>query len=421
MVLAILGLFSSLALAGNPSMPVPGVYLNSAGSPLIPLLQSASQSIDIEIYTIKDPTVHQLIRDALARKVRVRILKDPTPLGDVCNEFLPTGQVTPAGNQSAECSELRKLVQDVRAAGGTFEPFDKANLCPNGGKPNGNGCFEHGKIAIADGQTALISTGNFDDTNLCIASENPSRCNRDFSVIENDPTLVRTLENIFQSDLAGNSYDVRTLIPSSLAGALTVSPYSLQPILDFINSAKSTIDLETQYLKDSEMNAALMNAAKRGVKVNVTVASFCAFGAPSSYEAQTTQKIYGAFDNAGISSAIFNVTNTINGHAGYMHAKVIVVDGTNAWIGSENGSTESLTQNREYGIILNGSTGWVSGVLDVVRGDHSNSNVETWSQSLSCTKDVNALGAKVSNPVESTDVVPVAKKTRRKKNPPPAA
>ena len=36
----------------------------------------------------------------------------------------------------------------------------------------------------------------------------------------------------------------------------------------------------------------------------------------------------------------------------YMHAKIIVVDGRRAFVGSENISAQSLDQNRELGIIV---------------------------------------------------------------------
>lgn len=36
----------------------------------------------------------------------------------------------------------------------------------------------------------------------------------------------------------------------------------------------------------------------------------------------------------------------------YMHAKIIVVDGQKAFVGSENISTASLEHNRELGIIV---------------------------------------------------------------------
>src|SRR5208283_1682371 len=114
---------------------------------------------------------------------------------------------------------------------------------------------------------------------------------------------------------------------------------------NFIDSANTSIDIETQYLKDPDLNEAIVRAAKKGVKVNVTVASVCAFGKPSTSEAAATQRIYSAFDEAGISTSMFNSSNKINGKKGYLHAKTMIVDGNRAWMGSENGSSESLTQN----------------------------------------------------------------------------
>jgi cardiolipin synthase A/B len=40
----------------------------------------------------------------------------------------------------------------------------------------------------------------------------------------------------------------------------------------------------------------------------------------------------------------------------YMHAKIIIVDGRTAFVGSENISTQSLDQNRELGIIISDSS-----------------------------------------------------------------
>ncbi|MGZ3736571.1 MAG: phospholipase D-like domain-containing protein, partial [Bdellovibrionota bacterium] len=278
-----------------------------------------------------------------------------------------------------------KLVSDVRAAGGEYIPFDKQALCPNGGGKGGTGCFEHGKIALVD-DLSLLSSGNFDSTNLCISSENPRICDRDYSLVIDDREVINTLQNIFNADLAGARYDVKSLIPSGLASTLTVSPISLQPIVDFIDTARNALVVETQYLKDPTMNEAIIRAAKRGVKVSVTVASACAFGKPSSSEAKEIQSVYSAFDSAGISSRMFSASSPVNGHAGYIHAKLIVVDGARAWVGSENGSTESLTQNREYGLIFDKADD-VRTVLDTAEADHVSQGAETWSESLTCTKD----------------------------------
>jgi cardiolipin synthase A/B len=367
--------------------PAPGAYVNADGGPLLPLLANAHQKIDIEIYTMNDLRVRALLREALQRGVKIRIVKDGNPLGSKCDLF-GNGGLSVEGDSSTEaldCKDQQKLVQEVRAAGGIFMPFDKAALCPNGGGADGHGCFEHGKIALVD-NLALLSTGNFDGTNLCIEAERPGKCNRDYSLVLDDRLVIDTLTKIFEADVGGARYDVRSLIPASLTGLLTVSPASLKPIVDFIDSARTSIDLEAQYLKDPDMNAALSRAARRGVKVNLTVASACAFGRPSPTEVREIQQVYSGFDGDGISSRMFTSQSDVNGHTGYMHAKVIVVDGARAWVGSVNGSTESLTQNREYGLIFDRADD-VQTVLATVRADHANSGDESWQDSLACRND----------------------------------
>jgi len=365
--------------ASNALMPTAGIYINSEGSPIIPLLTNATKSIDIEIYTMKDATIHSLLRSAMSRGVKLRIVKEPKPVGDSCDVFETTQ------SNIAECADEQKLVEEVRASGGSFEPYNKQMLCPNQGGASGSACYEHGKIALVDG-IALMSTGNFDNSNLCIESDTPTTCNRDYSMVINDPTITSTLQNIFDADLKGVSYNIATIIPASLNNILTVSPISLQPIVDYINTAKISIDFETQYLNEPTINSALEAAAKRGVKVSVTTASVCSFGKPAAAEVQKIQDTYSAFDQAGISSKMFNSSNKVNGHAGYEHAKAIVVDGESAWMGSENGSTESMTENREFGIIFSESS-WVQKISNVMIADHDSVDSETWQESLNCTKD----------------------------------
>ena len=396
---------AALASLSMDEIPRAGVYLNSDGSPLLPLLKNATKTIDIEIYTMKDITVRNLLRDAMKRGVTLQIIQEPKPVGVSCDVFGTGGSP-----KEADCADEQSLVSEVRAAGGTYEPFNKANLCPNGGGKGGTGCYEHGKIALADG-IALVSTGNFDSTNLCI--DNTKTCNRDYSMMIEDPTTVSTIKSIFEADLRGQSYNLAAMIPNSLQGILTVSPDSLQPMVDFINSAKTSIDFETQYLEEPTINAALEAAAKRGVQVSVTVSSICAFGTPAPSAALKFKTTYSSFDGAGISSKMFNASNKINGHAGYMHAKALVVDHTHAWLGSENGSTESMTQNREYGVIFDDAQ-WVDYVLGIVTGDHDSADSETWEQSLVCEKDHGSSSVDTGTPA-----APKKPKAPPKKKPAP--
>jgi phosphatidylserine/phosphatidylglycerophosphate/cardiolipin synthase-like enzyme len=360
------------------TIPQSNLYINSEGSPLLPLLESARNSIDIEIYTMKDPTVRSLLRKALGRNVNIRMVKEPHPVGEKCRIF-----EAETDGDSEICTDEKHLISEIREAGGEVVPFNKQNLCPNeGGGPGGGKCFEHGKLALVDG-VALLSTGNFDSTSLC--AEESKTCNRDYTVVLTDSTLVDTLKDLFEADLTGESYDVRSKIPASLKNTLTVSPDPTS-LFDFLNSAEESISLEAQYLKDPSFNAILESQAKKGVKVSVTVASACAFAKPKGKAASDFRSTYSKFDRLGISTTIFDAQNKINGKRGYLHAKAIVVDGKRGWIGSENGSTTSLTENREYGVIFE-NTGWVETLRRTMDSDHESEDSETWEESLNCVKD----------------------------------
>jgi phosphatidylserine/phosphatidylglycerophosphate/cardiolipin synthase-like enzyme len=157
-------------------------------------------------------------------------------------------------------------------------------------------------------------------------------------------------------------------------------------MVKFIKSAKTTLDVQNQYLNQKDMNDALETAAETGVTVNTMVASECSFGKPSKSEVNSTTKTYTAFDNAGIHSSMFSSSITINGKGGYLHAKAMVADGNRAWMGSVNGSNAATSNNREFGVFFSNPT-WVKTLDNQIAADRNASGAETWQQSLACDKD----------------------------------
>ena len=369
---------SSFALASSATV-IDHVYDNASdGSPVISFIQSANKTLDVEIYTMKDTNVIAALKDAMGRGVKLRIIQTPTPVLDACPVFKPSDVSTPA-----DCLALRQFVTYVNAHHGVYIPFSFA-LC---GDPT-TSCYQHGKMMIADKKHVLLSTGNFDPTNLCDLPEAPARCNRDYTMLTTDSKVAKTLSTIFQNDIAGTAYDLETVL--AISPRVTASPDSMQPLVDFINSATKTLQIQNQYLNDPTMNDAIMAAASRGVKVSVMVSSVTAFGKLNPTSDQT--KIgkwttnFKAFDQAGVVSRIFDDAMKVNGKPGYLHAKAMVVDGLHAWIGSVNGSTKSLTMNREFGIFSDDKA-VVAHLSSVMSADFNNRKAETWKQSLVCKND----------------------------------
>jgi phosphatidylserine/phosphatidylglycerophosphate/cardiolipin synthase-like enzyme len=318
-------------------------YDNSTNAPHLSLIQGASSSLDIEIYTMNDPLIHQAILDAEDRGVKVRIIQEPAPVGAACKIFNEASSKDPAG-----CDDLRSFVSEVQSKGGEYVPYNKSAFC--GGKKV---CYEHGKVMLVDRATALISSGNFDTTSLCDTANGATRCNRDYSVVTQDAGEVQTLETIFESDLAGQDYDLQSLVDQIPSMTLTVSPYSLSPLVAFIQSAQSSIQVQNQYLHDDDLNSALEDAARRGVQVQLMVSSICSFGKPSASAVNEATTLANDFQSAGIDARVFTSKIQVNGEEGYLHAKSIIVDHQSAWVGSVNGSETALSVNREYGIFFN--------------------------------------------------------------------
>jgi len=370
----------------STNYPATGLYVNGTGnsvdqSAVMQMVNASSTSLDIEIYTMEDANFRQAIENALTRGVSVTIIKEPNPVDDKCAVFSP-----PTSGEPAYCPLERQLFSDIQAAGGKVVPFNKTNLCGTATKY----CVEHGKMVIVDKVIAMISTGNFDPTSLCDASEDPSQCDRDYSVITDDSDVVGAVNQIFAKDLVGNKYDLSSILTPTVAAKLTVSPLSMQPIVDFIQSAKTSIMVQNQYLDDPTMNAALVQAAESGVDVSIMVSSECAFGKPSKSVVADATKTFQEFDQAGIQSTLFTGEIKIGGKSGYLHAKTMIVDGTSAWVGSVNGSTEALSTNREFGLFITDQSE-IAPLSQVMAADAVDPGAESWQQSLECSKDKNSI------------------------------
>ncbi len=373
-------LFLASALGGAMSSAgaqvLDQLYDNVQGAPHLEMINGAKKSIDIEIYSMKNSKVLNALKSAIKRGVKVRIVQEPRPVSDQCLVF---NQIT-AGDD-AKCVEQKSFVAFVRKNNGKYVPFDKG-LC---GIPDSN-CFQHGKVIIVDKNMVLMSTGNFNSSSFCDDAESPTVCNRDYSIVSRDPDVVKTIQKVFDADVAGRSIDIAAVLRTPEARRVTISPMSLDPIVAFIDSARKTIQLQNQYLKNPDYNAALVRAAKRGVKVFVMVASACAFGRPKPRQIEQWNQIYGEFDAAGIHTKTFNASIPIGGRPGYLHSKAILVDSERAWVGSVNGSTTSLTLNREYGLFSTEAQ-VVRELGTVLYSDYVQKGTQSWRDSLRCKRD----------------------------------
>jgi len=96
--------------------------------------------------------------------------------------------------------------------------------------------------------------------------------------------------------------------------------------------------IEAEEMNDPAIEQALVNATQRGINAQVIL--------PAPHDSSTDSNSQG-IDIIKQGGVQVRADSRL-----YMHAKIIVVDGQRAFVGSENISTQSLDQNRELGIIV---------------------------------------------------------------------
>ncbi len=119
---------------------------------------------------------------------------------------------------------------------------------------------------------------------------------------------------------------------------------SRKPILDGIEKAKKSIDIEVYIFTDSDIFNALFNAKKRGVNVRVMLE-------------ENPYNSYGA--NKGMKDKLshYGIINKWSNRVyQYTHSKFLVIDESTGYIMTLNLSKSALTKNREFGIITEDST-----------------------------------------------------------------
>jgi phosphatidylserine/phosphatidylglycerophosphate/cardiolipin synthase-like enzyme len=257
------------------------------------LVKSAKTSIDMTMYELEDTTLEGLLTAAAKNGVTVRVILDQN--------------LEKSSNTGA---------YDTLSAGGVQMHWANPSYAAT-----------HQKTLTVDGTTSAIMTLN--------TTTHYYPTSRDFAVITSDAADVQAIEKVFGADFTN------TPILPPTADDLVWSPTSAEPaLLGLINGAKASLLIENEEMSDYDVVSALSTAAKNGVAVQVVMT------ASRSWDTNFT-----TLTAAGVKVVTYASSASL-----YIHAKVILADvGTSnasVFIGSENFSNASLTENRELGLIV---------------------------------------------------------------------
>ena len=179
--------------------------------------------------------------------------------------------------------------------------------------------YSHVKTMTVDATVALIMNLNL--------TEAAFTRNREIGIVTTDRVLVDEAIALFEADWNRGA--------EPAPGPLVVSPQDARrTVLSLVSTATATLDLYLEVLRDETVIANLIDAAARGVGVRAVLSPGDGVG----------EETLATLLDHGID--VRWVTDL------YVHAKLLLADGTAAMVGSQNLTTGSLDANREIGVLL---------------------------------------------------------------------
>ncbi|MBO9542501.1 hypothetical protein J7643_18080 [bacterium] len=269
-------------------------------APVLTAIQKAKASVDVVVYMLSSPEIIQALCEAHGRGVKVRVLLEQRP-------FNPS-------NPNVPLPINKKTFETLEAAGVPVRYADRRFV------------YTHQKTMIVDQKAAYILTANL--------SRAAFEKNREYGLINRSESDVAEIQAMFEADWEHKAF-------TPMDPDLVVSPdNSRSRLVSFIRSAKRSVMVQDEVMGDQEVADALGERVRAGVDVKVQAAKF----EPNAL-GDTNAKLLKQLNDVGVSQVRFQVKPML-------HAKLIVVDGEAAYVGSINLTTNSLNNNRELGVIV---------------------------------------------------------------------
>ncbi|MCS7221171.1 MAG: phospholipase D-like domain-containing protein [Anaerolineae bacterium] len=261
-------------------------------APVLFAIAEARRVLRLAMYLITDQEIIQALKGAAARGVDVRVLLEMNPFG--------------GGAQTAQ------VAAELKAAGVQVQ-WDPRTIR-----------YLHQKTLVVDEAYALVMTANFTVSSFT--------ANREYLIRTARPEDVAEIIATFEADWA------RQPVQHANPRLVWAPDRAREVLLQLIDSAQMSLDLEHQNLEDEEVIDHLIAAAQRGVRVRY-------LGSPHlPLEEDTDEPGRERIRQAGAEVRYLD--------SPYIHAKALIVDGRQALVGSINLTTNSLDFNRELSILV---------------------------------------------------------------------
>jgi cardiolipin synthase A/B len=277
-------------------------------------IDAARDRIRIEICVLEDPQILQHVQAALSRGVKVRAIVD-------------------RGKYLALESEQQNLAMYLTSAGGQLHLS--------------NPVFPRSfpKIILVDSSLLVYGSACLDETTFLQY--------RDFATTNIDPEILSELERLFENDWTYSAEvgqqppPFNPTTPISRADLMISPVNSSDRLVRLYQKAERSLDVYTELLGNLTLESELFAAVKRGARVRL-IAPVQVNGATPEVQQLQTDSLK-ALAAAGVDVHVSGPAESAE--LPYMHARAAVVDGRVAYLGSISLAPNSITFDREMGLI----------------------------------------------------------------------
>jgi phosphatidylserine/phosphatidylglycerophosphate/cardiolipin synthase-like enzyme len=390
------------------------VQPDDQGATLLDAIGRATTSVAITVYEIDAPQINAALVAAVERGVDVRLVLNGQWWGGSSTRYAYDVQSV----LDAAAAKPGAGTVDVHWSSNNFQITHQKTVLVDALDADGK-VIDSGELP--DTAVAMVLTGNLNAYNYQSykpAASCPEPCNfwsaRDFYMAITDATLIQEIARVFVSDFACDGRTVTNgLRDTQLALTWSNGSTGVQPgdspeeypadgiypyfddstpnpapdgpdpgpgtdqgnvrarMLQVINGAQERLDVYNEEMADQQTVDAIAAAAQRLGDGKVRVVMTGDVNGQNKYAAAYNQLLA-----AGVTIHLFPGTDDVL----YIHAKALVADTKDAYVGSTNISSASMNFNRELGLLFTDQTDVIAPVVATFERDFADPVAVPWTQ-----------------------------------------